>query len=156
MAGRLLIPYPSFRTSRRPVASSPTRCICGSKQPARPGTKGGVRPTHLVSFILLPLFGRIDENETRSQAKTAVTLAAADLLKATAQTSTFPASLPAQFTDPFTNKPLGYRLEGAGFVVYSAGPGGTFDGGKPGDKRDNRQSVFRYPLVPRSAASAGQ
>ena len=112
--------------------------------------------THLVSFILLPLFGRIDENETRSQAKTAVTLAAADLLKATAQTSTFPASLPAQFTDPFTNKPLGYRLEGAGFVVYSAGPGGTFDGGKPGDKRDNRQSVFRYPLVPRSAASAGQ
>ena len=106
-------------------------------------------PTHLLSLILLPVFGRVDENETRSQAQTAVTLAAASLFKLKAQTGVFPASLPAQFVDPFTNKPLGYRLEGTnGFVVYSAGPTGTFDGGKPGDKWDNQKIVFRYPLVP--------
>jgi len=115
-------------------------------------------PIKALSSLISPI-ASIDLGSLVNQvaARRFVAAAGASALAAKAQTGVFPASLPAQFTDPFTNKPLGYRLEGTnGFVVYSAGPGGTFDGGKPGDKRDNRQSVFRYPLVPRSAASAGQ
>ena len=110
--------------------------------------KDSSNPTHLVTIILMPTIDRIGQNSIRSQAHQCVTEAAATLLELKAQTGAFPASLPAQFTDPFTTKPLGYHLEGAnGFVVYSAGSDGTFDGGKPGDKRDNRQVVFRYPMV---------
>ena len=114
-------------------------------------------PIEALSNLVSPI-APIDFDRQANQvaARRLVAAAGASVLAAKAQTGVFPASLPALFTDPFTRKPLGYRLEGAGFVVYSAGPGGTFDGGKPGDKRDNRQSVFRYPLVPRSAASAGQ
>ena len=114
-------------------------------------------PIEALSGLISPV-ASIDLSTQANQvaARRLVAAAGASALAAKAQTSTFPASLPAQFTDPFTSKPLGYRLEGAGFVVYSAGPGGTFDGGKPDDKRDNRQIKFRYPLVPRSAASAGQ
>ena len=31
--------------------------------------------------------------------------------------------------DPFTGKPLEYRREGDGFLIYSAGPDGRDDGG---------------------------
>jgi len=85
----------------------------------------------------------------RGTARRLVTAAGAAVLAVKAQTGTFPSSLPPTFIDPFTNKPLDYRLEGAdGFVVYSAGPDGTFDGGKPGDNRYGPNIVFRYPLVP--------
>jgi hypothetical protein len=51
--------------------------------------------------------------------------------------------------DPFSGQPLHYRIEGtgknAGFVVYSVGPDGTFDGGKPGAKMSG--SGFRYPTL---------
>ena len=50
--------------------------------------------------------------------------------------------------DPFTNRSLLYKREGTGFVVYSAGPTGRFDGGKPGVKVPGQESLFRYPVVP--------
>jgi hypothetical protein len=49
--------------------------------------------------------------------------------------------------DPFSIGPLKYRREGAGFVVYSVGPDGNFDGGKPGAPRDRHQAYFRYPTT---------
>ncbi len=33
-------------------------------------------------------------------------------------------------------------------VVYSAGPTGRFDGGRPGQKVSAQESLFRYPAVP--------
>ncbi len=111
-------------------------------------------PMHLVSLILLPVFGRIDENETRCQTRTILTQAAASLLAAKAQTGTFPATLSNGFTDPFTDKPLLYRRDAAdGFIVYSAGPNGAYDGGRAGDKIPPGESVFRYPPVPLPIAS---
>ena len=92
--------------------------------------------------------GSLEQQADRVQARRLVTAAGASVLAAKAQTSAFPAALPAVFLDPFTNKPLGYRLEGTnGFVIYSAGPGGDYDGGKPGDV-PKAQIFFRYPLVP--------
>jgi hypothetical protein len=38
-------------------------------------------------------------------------------------------------TDPFSGKPFGYRHSGEGFLLYSVGPNGTDEGGKPKDDR---------------------
>jgi hypothetical protein len=48
-------------------------------------------------------------------------------------------------TDPFDGKPLKYRREGAGFVVYAAGRNLDFNGGTPGKKPNLREAFFRYP-----------
>ena len=104
--------------------------------------------TFLFADDLVPVFTKIDLNDTRTRAREAVTLAAAAVLAAKAQTGAFSATLPPHFSDPFTDKPLGCRLEGAGFVLYSAGPTGTFDGGEPGEKISAQESVFRYPAAP--------
>ena len=61
-----------------------------------------------------------------------------------------PDSLPGAFTDPFTGKPLGYRKEpgakGTGFVIYSVGADGKFDGGRPSSPvpGTNRALLFRF------------
>ncbi len=87
-------------------------------------------------------------------ARRIVTAAGTAVLAAKAQTGAFPAALPGWFTDPYTGKPLGYHLEGAdGFVVYSAGPDSTFDGGKPGEKTPPQESLFRYLPVPLSSSA---
>ena len=104
--------------------------------------------TLLFADDLIPVFTKIDQNDTRTQARVAVTLAAAAVLAAKAKTGAFPAALPPSFLDPFTGRPLGYNREGAnGFVVYSAGPTGEFDGGKPSEKAPGQESVFRYPAI---------
>ena len=105
-------------------------------------------PMHWVPRLLVPDLDKIDQNDTRISARVAVTLAAALLLARKAKTGAYPDNLPQGFTDPFTGKPLGYRFEGNGFVVYSAGPTGHFDGGRPGQKVPGQESLFRYPAVP--------
>ena len=102
----------------------------------------------LLSDIALPTFTKVEGNETRRVTQEEVTLAGAAILAARAKMGAFPESLPAPFPDPYTSRPLLYRREGAdGFVVYSAGPEGRYDGGKPGDKAPSGEVGFRYPVV---------
>ena len=102
--------------------------------------------TNIFSDILVPVFSKIDQNANRTQARVTVTLAAAALMAQKAKTGAFPQSLPAGFPDPYTNGPLHYHREGTnGFVVYSVGPTGHFDGGTPGQKVPAQESLFRYP-----------
>ena len=85
----------------------------------------------------------------RLQSREVVLLAAAAVMAAWTNKEGFPVTLPSAFSDPFTGKSLGYRREGThGFVVYSAGPDGTFNGGKPEEKTPTTQSAFRYPVKP--------
>ncbi|MCX6380112.1 MAG: hypothetical protein NT023_11660, partial [Armatimonadetes bacterium] len=49
--------------------------------------------------------------------------------------------------DPFDGKPLHYRKEGAGFVVYSVGENRKYDG-RVLEKGRGRESIFRYPAPP--------
>ena len=106
-----------------------------------------VNPVQATDAIMLSVSGTTDQQDRRSQAQFEVTLAAAALLAARAASGTFPETLPGGFPDPFSGKPLGYRREGAdGFVVYSVGPDGLFDGGKAGDAWDGRKVFFRYPV----------
>ncbi len=96
----------------------------------------------------MPVFSDIDQKDTGIHAREAVTLAAAALLAEKAKTGAYPVILSQGFIDPFTNKSLLYRREGGGFVVYSAGPTGHFDGGRPGQKAPGQESLFRHPAVP--------
>ncbi len=85
----------------------------------------------------------------RSTARHAVAAAGAAVLAVRAQTGAFPDTLPAGLTDPYFDKPLGYRREGTdGFVVYSVGAAGGFTGGNPGDKLASTEVLFRYPAPP--------
>lgn len=65
-------------------------------------------------------------------------------------------AIPAQLTDamkpdpvpddPFDGKPLRYRIDDKGFVIYSVGQDGKFDGGKPGKVKGRYDVLFRYPV----------
>ena len=106
-----------------------------------------LNPALPLNQILLPAFGRMDDVDNRTQAQEEVTLAGAALLSERARTGRFPDALPGGFLDPFTGHPLGYRREGdTGFVVYSVGPDGRYDGGKSGeDEYDPNHASFRFP-----------
>jgi hypothetical protein len=84
-----------------------------------------------------------------ARARTDALRAGAALLTFKTKHGRFPAKLaealfPAP-TDPFDGKPLKYRREGAGFVVFAVGKNLNFTGGTPGKKPDSREAFFRYP-----------
>lgn len=103
------------------------------------------------AHLLWPMqYETLNALPVRSAVSNALTRAAASVLLERAKTGAYPEALPAMPTDPYTNKPLGYRREGAGgFVVYSGGPDGKYDGGTPGDQASSAQARFRfrYPAV---------
>jgi hypothetical protein len=102
----------------------------------------------LLPNMILPVFTQVENNETRRVTQEEVAIAAAALLNQRVKAGAFPATLPEPFVDPYTSKPLLYRREGTdGFVVYSAGLDGHFDGGKPGEKSPSGQVLFRYPVL---------
>ena len=119
---------------------------------ARASREAQTPTTDLVQEVarqLSPLpFEIMNAVPVRSAASREITRAAAAVLADRAKTGAYPDALPGTFSDPYTGKPLGYRREGSGFVVYSAGPTGHFDGGKPGEKVPGQESAFRYPVIP--------
>src|SRR5207247_5529550 len=92
------------------------------------------------------------EKEYKAEAQARAVILAADVLAFRAETGQFPDRLEdtrtAPVTDPYSGKAVRYRKEPNGFVVYSVGPEGKFDGGKPGSKRDPKESYVRYPPLP--------
>jgi len=84
-------------------------------------------------------------------ARNAVLLTGAQVLAWKVKHGAFPNSLKEVISrvplDPFDGKPLRYRKEGAGFVVYSVGETGKYDG-RVLEKGRGRESVFRYPEPP--------
>lgn len=105
-----------------------------------------VDPVQAVLDAVAPIFSDINDNDARLKAQEQVIMATAVALAARARQGAYPLKLPNTYTDPFTGKPLGYRREGKdGFVVYSVGPDGAFNGGKPGDVPTSKNILFRYP-----------
>jgi hypothetical protein len=113
--------------------------------------------THFFAFSTLPVWTGALRPKTNMEAFAAVVQAGAGILSYRAVHNgqlpqTLSEALPQIALDPFDGKPLRYRLEndGKGFVVYSIGPDGNFDGGQPGQKiKGGTQSLFfRYPLAP--------
>ncbi len=105
-----------------------------------------LRITHMIGSLNYPMAQSTALKRVRLQALINVDGASCAVLAARNKNGQFPAQIPGTFADPFTDKPLQYRREGkSGFVVYSAGPNGDFDGGKPGVKPKSYQTYFRYP-----------
>jgi hypothetical protein len=115
-------------------------------------TMQGKSLTHLLAVIILPQFALGAEKRASIQALADTVRAAAAVLAWKARHGAFPATLAQALTtvptDPFDGKPLRYRQEGTGFVLYSVGKDGTFDGGTPDKQPSSRDVVFRYPLPP--------
>jgi hypothetical protein len=110
-------------------------------------------PDYMVAALLIGsvtvLFDKMPTIRARDAAAADVLQAGAAVLAYKDRTGHLPEGLAEAMesvpVDPFGEKPLGYRSEGAGFVVYSAGPTGKFDGGRPGAKSKGTESLFRYP-----------
>lgn len=99
---------------------------------------------NLIS-ILIPTSGRAFQTQTRIAMDRELTQIALAMRAYQARNGKYPASLaelsPKYLktipTDRFTEKPLVYRLEGAGYVIYSLGPNGRDDGGVDTNKGDD-------------------
>jgi hypothetical protein len=52
--------------------------------------------------------------------------------------------------DPFSSGPLKYRLEGDKYVLYSVGPDGKDDGGRPAENAAPKGGQTRYLVLPNS------
>ena len=105
---------------------------------------------YILASILLPVFAQAEVKQAQNRAQAAVVRSAASLLAWKQRHGAFPDTLNQAMKtvpmDPFDGKPLRYRREGAGFVVYSVGETGKFDGGMPARKPDSYETVFHYPI----------
>lgn len=108
-----------------------------------------IDPVNLYAAILLPICDKVASREPRIRAKHLVVLAAAQVLLYRSRRGAFPAQLRDAILqpprDPITDGVLQYRRERDGFVIYSRGPDGTFDGGSPGKTVPKEQVAFPYP-----------
>jgi len=85
---------------------------------------------------------------TRIRAATAITGAACAIFLYKSKHNAYPLTLAdatSTAIDPFDGKLLGYRRTAKGFVVYSVGPTGKYDGGDF-DKKKQHEEVFRYSI----------
>ena len=86
-------------------------------------------PQNIIALILGPVYSQgIVTTPQKAATARALRETALSLLEARAKTGAFPEK-PTLPVDPYSGKPLGYRREGAGCAVWSAGPNGKGDGG---------------------------
>ena len=136
---------PDPRASRPPMG-------CGAQVPLG---RYGVP----VRTVLLPQLTGAISKEAAVRARERVLMGAAAVLAYRSRQGRWPDRLeeadPRLPPDLLTGRSLQYRREGDGFVIYSAGEDGRYDGGRPGVPLDTRQVVFRYPAPPPRSDSAG-
>jgi hypothetical protein len=105
----------------------------------------------LLTHTLSPAVGRIKEIHCRMAAEVRITRTGLALLRYRDRHDGFPAALDAlglrDITDPFTGKPLLYRLEDKGFVLYSVGEDLKDNGGSPKQRRQQTDFdiVWHFP-----------
>jgi len=108
-----------------------------------------VDPLNLFAAILIPVTAETSEAERRSLGKQEALLAATQVLLYRSRKGAFPLQLSDALartpTDPMTGDRFEYRREGKGFVIFSRGADGTFDGGLPGTAIPTKQVGFRFP-----------
>ena len=105
-------------------------------------------PAFLSAAEVFPVYEQAVKKHAQLQARVATVEAAAAALNWKAGHGSLPPSLasamPRPPADPFDGRPLRYKREGNGFLVYSVGPTGKFDGGTAAVKSDALETVFRY------------
>ncbi len=108
---------------------------------------------HVARFlaaVLLPDAAKTAEKRAQIQAMVDVDQAGAATLAQFARTGQLPDRLVHLPNDPFNGAPLKYRCEGTnGFVIYSVGQSGDFNGGNLAEYHwKPYQVAFRYPGPP--------
>jgi hypothetical protein len=102
-----------------------------------------------IADLILPSLSALFPRRAFIQSRMDIVRAAAKLIAWKRDHGSFPDRLEQAVSpvpsDPFDLKPLRYRREGNGFVVYSVGETGKFDGGTVAVKPDAKESLFRYP-----------
>ena len=106
-------------------------------------------PGHPLTAKFAPSLGLLRERYLSMIAETRVTRLGLALLRYRESHGAFPPSLDAlgldYAVDPFTLKPLLYRLEGNSFMLYSVGPNGVDNGGTPWEGGiDEYDIVWRF------------
>jgi hypothetical protein len=100
--------------------------------------------------ILFPVYVEVAAKHAKSLAKIATLDAAASLFSWRARHGAFPPNLGDAMTkvprDPFDGRAIRYRRTADGFIVYSVGPTGTFDGGTQSAKPASNEVVYRFPM----------
>ncbi len=131
------LPYPQARRTLEAL---------GAELEAR-GKKGD--PNVLLAAVLSPVYSQVVENLARTRARRSALLAAATALTWRARHGSLPRSLTACMKavplDPFDGKPLRYRVEGKGFVIYSIGPTGKYAGAPKEEGKPYREVAVRWP-----------
>jgi hypothetical protein len=106
--------------------------------------------THALSNILFPVYDQAASKGASAQAQADVTRSAAAVLAWKDRHGAFPKTLNDAISpvpiDPFDGRLLRYRQVGGGFVIYSVGATGKFDGGAPNVKPPAAETVFHYPM----------
>lgn len=101
----------------------------------------------VIATILYPVISKTTDIWARETSAKEVTLSAVDLFIYKSKHGSFPERLeqaiPNPPIDPFDLKPLRYRREGKGFVVYSIGETLKYDG-QPIVANKSDDIVFRY------------
>ncbi len=116
----------------------------------REAEKNADHPDYFLAILRIGSSNKLPTTRARHQAIAEVVRVGASLLAWKAKNGRFPETLaeclPSPPPDPFDLRPIRYRREGGGFVVYSVGESGKFDGGKPDSKPKSGEILFRYPL----------
>ena len=116
-----------------------------STQDTRHAQYHGVDGTY--AHVMLSVPSKTIGVHARIEAAAAVTRAACAVFLYKSKHGRYPSTLAEAAPtaiDPFDGKPLGYRREANGFVVYSVGPTGQYNGGAF-DTGKQHEEAFRYP-----------
>jgi hypothetical protein len=94
---------------------------------------------NVVTSMLVPALGRVKERYWETVAQMRITRAGLALLQEKKTQGAFPQTLEGlelkNLDDPFSNKPLAYKPEGQGFILYSVGSDHKDNGGSPKEKK---------------------
>lgn len=94
---------------------------------------------NIVTSMLVPAIGRVNELYAELIAKMRITRAGLALLQERMAQGAFPETLERlklkNLDDPFSTKPINYKSQGQGFILYSVGPDQKDNGGSPKEKK---------------------
>ena len=106
---------------------------------------------NVVTSMLVPALGRVKEIYWETIARMRITRVGLALLREKQAHGALPQTLEEiklkNLDDPFSNKPLAYKPQGQGFVLYSIGSDQKDNGGSPKEKKQKTDFdiVWSYP-----------
>jgi hypothetical protein len=108
-----------------------------------------ISPDLSSSFDLSIVKGLSDSN-ANEEAVIQITFAGCEAFDVKSKTGQFPDSLTGRITDPWTEKPIGYKKTVDGFIIYSVGEDHAFNGDVDKIPQGTYRRYYRYPIKLRS------